>query len=118
MRQLDLVIPVVDPQVPKSEAPRLGRMSEQIMARLLESPATNAELAALFPPGAAWRTRLSDCRKWIESNGSMKTISATSLGGGLCRYAITSLIKAALSDTIQAPSRNISGLNRHTRHPS
>lgn len=118
MRQLDLVIPVVDPQVPQHEIPRLGRMSTIILGRLLVGPATNAELAALFPAGAAWRTRLSDCRKWIEGNGSMKTISSTPLGGGLYLYEIVPLIKAAFSDTIQAPSRSISGLKRQTRHPS
>jgi hypothetical protein len=84
--QLSLFIPVVDRRVPTSELQRLSGMSLKILERLREGPATNAEFAAMFRPGAAWRTRVSDVRKFLEKNN--ETISCEIGSGGLSRYAI------------------------------
>lgn len=82
------IIPVQDQRVPKLEVKRLGRMSQAILDRLRQGPATNAELAQLFPAGAAWRSRLSDCRLWLQKHG--ETIQTENLGGGLYRYWLAS----------------------------
>lgn len=36
--------------------------AKRIMDRLEQGPVSNAELALMFPPATAWRSRLSDCR--------------------------------------------------------
>lgn len=81
------VPPVVDQRVPFRERPRLTWQSVQILERLRRGPVTNRELAQMFPPGAAWRTRLSDCRLWLERFEG-KTIKSADCGGGLWSYEI------------------------------
>jgi len=83
---LDTRPPVVDQRVPKRERRRLGRMSLAILERLRIAPATNSELGAMLPPGAAWRTRVSDCRIWLEGQG--ETIVTDLHRGGLSVYHI------------------------------
>lgn len=78
--------PVVDPQVPKRDARRLGGMALRILERLRERPVTNPEFASLFPPGAAWRTRVSDVRKFLEAQG--ETVATRELSPGLWEYRI------------------------------
>jgi hypothetical protein len=80
------VPPVIDQRVPVEERKRLSGMSLRILDRLREGPATNRDLAQLFPDGAAWRTRVSDLRKWLEKQG--ETITSETRAGGLCLYRI------------------------------
>lgn len=82
------VVPVVDHRVPREERPRLCWMSRAILERLRRGPATNRELAAMFPEGAAWRTRVADVRAFLRP---AETIESEPLSGGLYRYRITSL---------------------------
>ena len=76
--------PVIDQRVPSSERRRLSGHSALILERLRLGPVSNRELALLLPPGAAWRTRLSDCRQFLQSQG--ETISRHDCGGGLVWY--------------------------------
>ncbi len=81
------VPPVVDQRVPKQERRRLRRMSRLILARLEQGPASNRELAQMFPPGAAWRTRLSDVRFHLRGgNRDCEPIPHHDCGGGLVWY--------------------------------
>ncbi len=77
---------VVDQRVPREDRPRLCRMSRAILERLRRGPATNRELAAMFPEGAAWRTRVSDVRAFLRPFG--ETVNTYPLGGGLYHYEI------------------------------
>lgn len=79
--------PVVDARVPRSEKRRLAGMSAEILARLQRGPVSNRELAEMFAPGAAWRTRVSDCRKWLESHRG-QTVTHEDCGDGLYLYRI------------------------------
>ncbi len=79
--------PVRDQRVPRKERRRLCRMSRTILVRLQAGPATNRELAELFPAGAAWRTRLSDLRFWLRGgNTDTEPIPHHDCGGGLVYY--------------------------------
>jgi hypothetical protein len=78
--------PVIDQRVPVTERKRLSGMSLQILERLRDGGATNRELARMFPEGAAWRTRVSDVRKWLEKGG--ETITSEVFPGGLAYYRI------------------------------
>jgi hypothetical protein len=81
--------PVVDQRVPKEERRRLSGMSLAIHDRLRQGAATNVQLAAMFRPGAAWRTRVSDLRLYLEQHG--ETVRTASLGSGLFSYWIEAL---------------------------
>lgn len=81
--------PVVDQRVPVQERDRLSAQSRRILERLREGPVQNRELAEMFPPGTAWRTRVADVRRWLRSRG--ETVTATDLGGGLYSYRIERL---------------------------
>lgn len=84
------VPPVRDQRVPRHERPRLGGMAARIVEMLRARPVvTNREFAEEFPPGAAWRTRISDARLWLERHG--ETIRSQTYSGGLCRYWIEAL---------------------------
>lgn len=83
--------PVVDQRVPRAERRRLGGMSRRIIDLLRErGVVTNREWADLLPPGAAWRTRVSDARKWLERT-SGETIRCRVQPGGLALYWIEAL---------------------------
>lgn len=75
--------PVQDQRVPTRE-PRLCRMSRTVLEMLRGGPVTNRTFAESFPPGAAWRTRISDARLWLEQHG--ETIRSRVEPGGLCTY--------------------------------
>jgi hypothetical protein len=77
--------------VPRLEARRLSAMSGRILDRLRLGPATNRELAEMFPPGAAWRTRLSDVRFWLRRRG--EDIPRHECGGGLVWYWIADQVE-------------------------
>jgi len=78
--------PVVDQRVPAREARRLCRMSRVVLDLLREGPISNRGLAQSFPPGAAWRTRVSDVRQWLSGQG--ETVRHRDCGGGLVWYWI------------------------------
>ena len=80
------VPPVQDQRVPREERLRLGRMSRAILDRLRMGGATNRELAAMFEPAAAWRSRLSDVRKYLQHQG--ETVRRRDYPGGLVHYWI------------------------------
>lgn len=79
--------PVQDQRVPTRERRRLGGMSLAVLERLREGQVSNRELAEMFPAGAAWRSRLSDCRLWLESH-TRETIRCEVRPGGLSLYTI------------------------------
>lgn len=77
--------PVQDQRVPVGERRRLGGMSARIVELLRQRGViTNREFAEEFPPGAAWRTRVSDARLWLEQRG--ETIRSHTQPGGLAMY--------------------------------
>lgn len=77
--------PVQDQRVPVAERRRLGGMSARIVELLRQrGVVTNREFAEEFPPGAAWRTRVSDARRWLERRG--ETIRSYTQPGGLAMY--------------------------------
>ena len=78
--------PVRDRRVAKRRRASLGAMSAKILGRLRSGAATNAELAALFHPGAAWRTRLSDVRFYLKSLTPKETIRGREIEDGLWLY--------------------------------
>ena len=81
------VPPVVDQRVPREEHRRLGAMSQKILEVLrTEGRVSNRDFACLFGPGAAWRTRVSDVRLWLEQRG--ETVRCKTLPGGLAWYWI------------------------------
>lgn len=84
-------LPLVrDGRVPKRERRRLGGMSARIVELLRERrTVTNREFAAAFPDGAAWRTRLSDARLWLQERG--ETIRTHVQPGGLATYWLEAL---------------------------
>lgn len=82
------VVPVRDQRVPKRERRRLGGMSLRIveMLRAAKGPLSNRVIASAFSDGAAWRTRISDARLWLEQHG--ETIRCKTERGGLATYWI------------------------------
>ena len=78
--------PVRDQRVQKRDRPRLGEMSRAILERLHRGPVSNAELAGMFPAGAAWRTRLSDVRFYLRGQGM--TVRGEQVSGGFWMYRI------------------------------
>lgn len=79
--------PVRDQRVPRERRPTMSGASLRIYRRLQEGPVSNWELAAMFPPAAAWRTRLSDVRwalRAADGAGSdSQPIGHYDCGGGL-----------------------------------
>jgi hypothetical protein len=64
------VPPVRDQRVAKERRKVLGAKSQLILERIQKGPVSNAELALMFPPATAWRTRLSDVRFWLSAHGT------------------------------------------------
>ncbi|MGE5747311.1 MAG: hypothetical protein ACM33U_08620 [Solirubrobacterales bacterium] len=84
--------PVQDQRVPKREMRRLSEASMRIEVALrLEGPISNRGLALMFPPGSAWRTRLSDVRLWLQKQG--ETVASYDCGGGLWWYWIAEAVR-------------------------
>jgi hypothetical protein len=56
--------PVIQPrdQRVKARGRYFSEQARRIMDRLEEGPVANVELALMFPPATAWRSRLSDVR--------------------------------------------------------
>lgn len=63
------VPPVVDQRVAGDERDALKGHNAAVLARLRQGPATGADLERLLGPGSAWRTRVSDVRRWLERRG-------------------------------------------------
>jgi predicted nucleic acid-binding Zn ribbon protein len=51
-----------DQRVPKSRRRHFSEQAQTILSRIEEGPVSNWELARMFPPATAWRSRLSDAR--------------------------------------------------------
>jgi hypothetical protein len=83
----ELYVPVQDPAVEDADLPRLRGHNLIVLHRLRHGSATNVELADLLGPASAWRTRVSDVRRWLESTGDL-TVRAERVEGGLWRYSI------------------------------
>ena len=81
--------PVVDQRVSIADRERLTGHNARVLELLREGPAPNTWLAAQFPPATAWRSRVSDCRKWLQARG--ETITREDCGGGLVWYWIEAL---------------------------
>ena len=88
------VPPVVDQRVSRRDVARLRGHNLRIYNRLKTGPATNVELAALLGPAAAWRTRVSDVRRYMEKHEGL-TITARELERGVWEYAIAPVEAAA-----------------------
>lgn len=83
------VVPVQDQRVQKSEHMRLSGMSLKILELLRrEGRLSNRDLACIFGPGAAWRTRVSDVRLWLQHQPVPETIRCEVKPGGLAFYSI------------------------------
>jgi len=81
--------PVQDQRVGVVDQERLQGHNYAVLNFLRLRPATNRELALLLPPGAAWRSRVSDVRQWLERRG--ETVRSKTSRGGLCTYWLESL---------------------------
>ena len=84
------VPPVRDQRVRVADRKRLVGHNLAILERLRQGPATNAELAALLGPASAWRTRVSDCRLWLERREGL-TIRAERVEGGIWSYRLEAI---------------------------
>ena len=84
------VPPVRDQRPSVADRERLVSHNLRILDRLRCGPATNAELAALLGPASAWRTRVSDCRLWLERREGL-TIRAERVKGGRWNYRLEAI---------------------------
>ena len=84
------VPPVRDGRALVADRERLVGHNLRVLDRLKEGPATNVELAELLGPAAAWRTRVSDCRLWLEAHEGL-TIKAEQVKGGRWNYRLEAI---------------------------
>ena len=84
------VPPVRDKRVSVADRPRLAGHNLRVLDRLKEGPATNVELALLLGPAAAWRTRVSDVRFWVERYDGL-TVVADQQRGGIWLYSLEAI---------------------------
>jgi len=84
------VPPVRDQRPSVADRERLVSHNLRILDRLRCGPATNVELAELLGPAAAWRTRVSDCRLWLEAHEGL-TVRAEQVKGGLWNYRLEAI---------------------------
>ena len=89
---------VIDQRVPQAERPRLKRHAVRIWDALeAECAISNAGFALMFPPGTAWRTRLSEVRAALRKHRGWAKgrdpdpIPHHDCGGGLVWYWIERL---------------------------
>jgi hypothetical protein len=85
------VPPVRDQRVGVADRPRLAGHNLRVLDRLRVGAATNAELAALLGPASAWRTRVSDCRLWLERHEGLTVRAERCLSDGLWLYRIEAI---------------------------
>ena len=85
-----LLPPVVDQRVPRRRHHKLGEQAQAIIDALRVHAMTNRAIAAMFPDGTAWRTRVSDARRHLERTTG-ETITCRPLGDGLFIYEIAGL---------------------------
>jgi len=84
------VPPVRDQRPSVADRERLTSHNLRILDRLRCGAATNAELAVLLGPASAWRTRVSDCRLWLERREGL-TIRAERVEGGIWSYRLEAI---------------------------
>ena len=85
------VPPVSDKRVSIADRPRLAGHNLTILERLKAGPATNAQLAALLGPASAWRTRVSDCRLWLERHEGLTVRAERCVSDGLYLYRLEAI---------------------------
>jgi hypothetical protein len=80
------VPPVVDERLDLTEEGKLRGDNALVLRRLRLGPAYGRDLERLLGPGSAWRTRVSDVRRWLRREG--ETIRAHREASRLWRYQI------------------------------
>lgn len=76
-----------DQRVPKVRRRGFSYQAHLLLARLEEGPCANVEMARMFPPATAWRSRLSDARWELRRRFGLRDtedpIPGYDCGGGL-----------------------------------
>jgi len=85
------VPPVRDQRPSVADRERLTSHNLRILDRLRCGPATNVELAELLGPAAAWRTRVSDCRLWLEAHEGLTVKAERCVSDGLWLYSLEAI---------------------------
>ena len=80
------VPPVIDRRVPAEDDGKLAGDNLIVLEALRRCAHTGAELEELLGPGSAWRTRVSNVRRWLERRG--ETVLARRVGPRLWVYSI------------------------------
>ena len=81
------VPPVVDQRVPAEDARVLRGANAAILEELRKGPRSGRELEAVLGAGSAWRTRVSDVRRWLEGR-RLGTVVARRVAPRLWIYSI------------------------------
>lgn len=80
---------VVDQRVPEDERDALKGHNALVLDRLRAGGATGADLERLLGPGSAWRTRVSDVRRWLRRRG--ETVAVKRLRPRVYLYRLETL---------------------------
>jgi hypothetical protein len=78
--------PVVDQRVPRRDVARLAGHNATVLDRLRAGSASGADLERLLGPGSAWRTRVSDVRRWLRRQG--ETVACRRDEAGVYVYSL------------------------------
>jgi hypothetical protein len=78
--------PVVDQRVPRRDVARLAGHNATVLDRLRAGSASGADLERLLGPGSAWRTRVSDVRRWLRRHG--ETVACRRDEAGVYTYSL------------------------------
>lgn len=70
-----------------ADRPRLKGLNLRVLELLREGPKTNVQLAEALGHASSWRTRVSDCRLWLERHTG-ETIVSEKREGGVWVYRI------------------------------
>jgi hypothetical protein len=81
--------PVVDQRVPRRDVARLAGHNATVLDRLRAGSASGADLERLLGPGSAWRTRVSDVRRWLRRRG--ETVACRRDEAGVYTYTLEAL---------------------------
>lgn len=88
----DPLIPARDQRTLAARRRHFSEQAQTILTRLEEGPCSNAEMARMFPPATAWRSRLSDARWELRRRFGLRPkldpdpIPHHDCGGGLVWY--------------------------------
>jgi hypothetical protein len=81
--------PVVDQRVPRRDVARLAGHNATVLDRLRAGSASGADLERLLGPGSAWRTRVSDVRRWLRRQG--ETVACRRDESGVYTYTLEAM---------------------------